>query len=321
MSKVFVTRNWHPNAVKLLSEYFNVKVWDQPAIPTSEQIINSAQECFGIITEFDDKITSDIIKSIPSLKVISNRAVGYENIDLTAAKSNNIKIGNTPGILVETCADFTMGLMLDLARNITYSNRNVLEGKWISFDQTPYLGTDVYQKRLAIVGLGQIATSVARRAVNGFNMNVSYWSRTRKPAIESELNLNYVDDINELVQNCDYLSIHCALTEDTYRIIDKEQFDLMQDVKLINTSRGPTINQNELINAINNGNISSAALDVTDPEPPNHKSEIVKHPKILITPHLGSGSQDTFNKMAIMAAKNIINVYQNKNMISEVVIE
>tara|TARA_Y100001970_G_scaffold178485_1_gene217341 strand:+ start:210 stop:1175 length:966 start_codon:yes stop_codon:yes gene_type:complete len=321
MTKVFVTRNWHPNAVKLLSKHFNVKVWDQPDIPSSEQIISSSQDCYAIFTEFDDKISSEIIESIPGLKVISNRAVGYENIDLRAAKKNNIKIGNTPGVLVESCADFTMGLMLDLARNITFSNRNVIDGKWVSFDQTPYLGTDVYQKHLAIIGLGQIATSVARRAVNGFNMEVSYWSRKRKPEIESELNLRYVNDINELIQNCDYLSIHCALTEDTYRIIDKEQFDLMKDVKLINTSRGPTINQNELLNAINNGNINSAALDVTDPEPPDYKSEIVGHPKILITPHLGSGSQETFNKMAQMAAENIINVFHNKNMISEVLID
>ena len=320
MHKVFITRNWHPNAVNLLSKYFEVKVWDKSRIPTTEEIIDNAKDCFGIFTEFDDKINSKIIKSLKSLKVISNRAVGYENINIKFAITNNIKIGNTPGILVETCADFTMGLMLDLARNISFSNRSVTDGKWISFDQTPYLGTDVYNKHLAIVGLGQIATAFARRAVNGFGMNVSYSSRNRKPQIESELNLKYIDSVNELVKSCDYLSIHCALTDETYRIIDKEQFKLMNNVKLINTSRGQTINQDELINAINNGNLESAALDVTDPEPPDYKSNLVTHPKILITPHLGSGSKDTFNKMAEMAALNIINVFTNKKMPSEVVL-
>lgn len=320
MHKVFITRNWHPDAVKLLSKYFEVIVWDKSRIPTTDEIIENANDCFAIFTEFDDKINSKIINSLKSVKVISNRAVGYENIDIKIASSKNIKIGNTPGILVETCADFTMGLMLDLARNITFSNRNVINGKWISFDQTPYLGTDIYNKNLAIVGLGQIATAFARRAVNGFGMNVSYWSRNRKPEIESELNLKYIDSVNELVKSCDYLSIHCALTDDTYRIIDKDQFKLMDNVKLINTSRGQTINQDELINAITNGNVESAALDVTDPEPPDHKSILVNHPKILITPHLGSGSKDTFNKMAEMAALNIINVYINKKMPSEVVL-
>ena len=320
MHKVFITRNWHPNAVNLLSNYFEVKVWDKSTIPTTEEIIENSKDCFAIFTEFDDKINSEIISSLKSLKVISNRAVGYENIDIKLANSLNIKIGNTPRILVESCADFTMGLMLDLARNITFSNRAVIDGKWISFNQTPYLGTDVYNKHLAIVGLGQIATAFARRAVNGFGMNVSYWSRNRKPEIESELNLKYVDSVNELVKSCDYLSVHCALTDETYRIIDKEQFQLMNNVKLINTSRGQTINQDELINAITNGNVESAALDVTDPEPPDYKSNLINHPKILITPHLGSGSKDTFNKMAEMAALNIINVFINKNMPSEVIL-
>jgi len=320
MHKVFITRNWHPNAVNLLSNYFEVKVWNKSTIPSTEQIIENSKDCFGIFTEFDDKINSEIISSLKSLKVISNRAVGYENIDIKLANSLNIKIGNTPRILVESCADFTMGLMLDLARNITFSNRAVIDGKWISFNQTPYLGTDVYNKHLAIVGLGQIATAFARRAVNGFGMNVSYWSRNRKPEIESELNLKYVDSVNELVKSCDYLSVHCALTDETYRIIDKEQFQLMNNVKLINTSRGQTINQDELINAITNGNVESAALDVTDPEPPDYKSNLINHPKILITPHLGSGSKDTFNKMAEMAALNIINVFINKNMPSEVIL-
>lgn len=321
MKKIFVTRNWHVEAVKLLENYFEVIVWNKKSIPTEDEIIEYSKDCFGLFTEFDDKITEKIVNSSTQLKIISNRAVGYENIDINSAKLNKIKIGNTPGVLVETCADFTMGLMLDLARNITYSNRAVLKGDWKTFNQTPYLGTDVYNKKLAIIGLGQIATAFSRRAIHGFQMDVSYWSRNRKIDFENELGLKYIDNINDLISSCDYLSIHCSLTPETYRIIDKEQFMLMKNVKLINTSRGPTINQDELLVALKNGNVESAALDVTDPEPPDYNSELVNHPKVVITPHLGSGSRETFNKMALMAAQNLINVHENHEMVSEVIID
>jgi glyoxylate reductase len=321
MDKIFITRNWHVDAVKLLENHFEVIVWNNSNSPTEDDIIKYSKGCFGVFSEFDDIITKNIIDSSDQLKIISNRAVGYENIDINTAKLNKIRVGNTPGVLVETCADFTMGLLLDLARNITYSNRAVLKGNWKSFNQTPYLGTDVYKKKLAIIGLGQIATAFSRRAIHGFQMDVSYWSRNRKINLDNELGLQYIDNINDLISSCDYLSIHCSLTPETYRIIDKEQFMLMKNVKLINTSRGPTINQDELLIALNNGNVESAALDVTDPEPPDYNSELVNHPKILITPHLGSGSRETFNKMALMAAQNIINVHKNHEMVSEVIID
>ena len=227
-------------------------------------------------------------------------------------------MGNTPGVLVETCADFTMALLLNIARNITYSNRDVLKGKWQSFYQLPYLGFDIYNKNLGIIGLGQIGTAFAKRAINGFNMNTYYWSRNRKTDIEDEIGINWIDNINDLVANCEYISIHCALTPETHKIVGKEQFSLMKNVKLINTSRGPTLDQDSLIDAINDGNVYAAALDVTDPEPPDYKSEIINHPKVLVTPHLGSGSNETFKKMAMMAAQNIVNALEGNEMVSQV---
>ena len=292
-NKIFLTRNWHEEAVNFLREKkYEVITWDKNNIPTESEIINILKDCVAIISEFDDKISSNIISAAPHLKIISNRAVGYENIDLKAAKDRNIKVGNTPGVLVETCADFTMALLLNIARNITYSNRDVLKGKWQSFYQLPYLGFDIYNKNLGIIGLGQIGTAFAKRAINGFNMNTYYWSRNRKTDIEDEIGINWIDNINDLVANCEYISIHCALTPETHKIVGKEQFSLMKNVKLINTSRGPTLDQDSLIDAINDGNVYAAALDVTDPEPPDYKSEIINHPKVLVTPHLGSGSNE-----------------------------
>lgn len=318
-NKIFLTRNWHEEAVNFLREKkYEVITWDKNNIPTESEIINILKDCVAIISEFDDKISSNIISAAPHLKIISNRAVGYENIDLKAAKDRNIKVGNTPGVLVETCADFTMALLLNIARNITYSNRDVLKGKWQSFYQLPYLGFDIYNKNLGIIGLGQIGTAFAKRAINGFNMNTYYWSRNRKTDIEDEIGINWIDNINDLVANCEYISIHCALTPETHKIVGKEQFSLMKNVKLINTSRGPTLDQDSLIDAINDGNVYAAALDVTDPEPPDYKSEIINHPKVLVTPHLGSGSNETFKKMAMMAAQNIVNALEGNEMVSQV---
>ena len=318
-NKIFITRDWHEEAVNYLCEKkYEVITWKNITSPTESEIINILKDCVAIISEFDDKITNNIINKAPNLKVISNRAVGYENIDIKKAKERNILVGNTPGVLVETCADFTMALLLNIARNITYSNRDVLNGKWQSFYQLPYLGFDIYNKTLGIIGLGQIGTAFAKRAINGFNMKTYYWSRTRKIDVENEIGINWIDNINDLVSNCEYISIHCALTPETHKIIGKEQFALMKNVKLINTSRGPTLDQDSLIDAIDSGNIYAAALDVTDPEPPDNKSEIIHHPRILITPHLGSASSDTFKKMAMIAAKNIVNALEGKQMVSQV---
>ena len=318
-SKIFLTRNWHEEVINFLREKkYEVITWDNKNPPTESEITGILKDCVAIISEFDDKISSNIISSSPHLKVISNRAVGYENIDIKAAKDHNILVGNTPGVLVETCADFTMALLLNIARNITYSNRDVLKGKWQSFYQLPYLGFDIYNKNLGIIGLGQIGTAFAKRAINGFNMNTYYWSRNRKPDIEDEIGINWIDNINDLVANCEYISIHCALTPETHKIVGKKQFSLMKNVKLINTSRGPTLDQESLIEAINDGNVYAAALDVTDPEPPDYKSEIINHPKVLVTPHLGSGSNETFKKMAMMAAQNIVNALDGNEMVSQV---
>ena len=318
-NKIFLTRNWHEEAINFLREKkYEVITWDKKNPPTELEITDILKDCVAIISEFNDIISSSIISSAPHLKVISNRAVGYENIDIKAAKDRDILVGNTPGVLVETCADFTMALLLNIARNISYSNRDVLKGKWQTFYQLPYLGFDIYNKSLGIIGLGQIGTAFAKRAINGFNMNTYYWSRNRKPDIEEQIGINWIDNINDLVANCEYISIHCALTPETHKIVGKEQFSLMKNVKLINTSRGATLDQDSLIDAINTGNIYAAALDVTDPEPPDYKSEIINHPKVLVTPHIGSASNETFKKMAMIAAQNIVNALEGNEMVSQV---
>ena len=162
--KVFMTRNIVPDAISKLQEYFDVEIWDRSVPPSKEVLIEKLQGFDGVMTEVSDIMDDDILSSCGSLKIVANRAIGYDNIDLDSASRNRIFVSNTPGILHESCADFTMALMLSLARQVTRSNRKVIAGEWKFFDQTPYLGTDVFGKTLGLLGMGEIATAVVKRA-------------------------------------------------------------------------------------------------------------------------------------------------------------
>ena len=170
--KVFVTRIIVPDAIARLKENFDVEVWEEPTPPPKDLVIQKAQECDGMMIESNDIMDDEVFSAAERLKVVGTRAIGIDNIDLDSATRNGVRIGNTPGILHESCADFTFGLILSLARQVTRSNRKVIEGEWKIFDQTPYLGTDVYGKTLGLIGLGLIGTAVAKRA-KGFDMDLS----------------------------------------------------------------------------------------------------------------------------------------------------
>ena len=186
--KVFVTRIIVPDAIARLKENFDVEVWEEPTPPPKDLVIQKAQECDGMMIESNDIMDDEVFSAAERLKVVGTRAIGIDNIDLDSATRNGVRIGNTPGILHESCADFTFGLILSLARQVTRSNRKVIEGEWKIFDQTPYLGTDVYGKTLGLIGLGLIGTAVAKRA-KGFDMDILYHSRTRKPDAEKKYGL------------------------------------------------------------------------------------------------------------------------------------
>jgi glyoxylate reductase len=248
------------------------------------------------------------------LKVIGTRAVGYDNIDLNAATKNGIAVGNTPGILHESCADFTFGLILALARNISYSNHKVIEGEWKIFNQIPYLGTDVYGKTLGLIGLGMIGTAVAKRA-QGFGMNILYFSRTRKLNYEDQYSLEWVPNLEDVFSRSDFVSIHVALTEETKNLIGFSEISKMKKTAfLINTSRGGTLDSDALRKALEENIIAGAALDVTTPEPITFDDPLVHMDNVLITPHIASASSETYVRMSLMAAENVINFFQGTEM-------
>ena len=314
--KVFVTRSRVQKAINLLKENFEVSVWDSLIKAPKSDLIKNIKDVDAILTEVDDVIDKEIISNAPNLKIISNRAIGVDNIDIETANSKNIKIGNTPGVLHESCADLTFGLIIAITRQIPYAYNQVLKGNWKFFDQTPYIGPDVYGSTLGIIGFGKIGQALAKRA-QGFDMNVLYYSRSRKNELESKLNVKWSPNINTLLKESDYICVLVPLSKDTEHIISVDELKLMKKTAfLINTSRGKTVDQKALINALESNSIAGAALDVTDPEPIEMDSKLLSMKNVLIVPHISSASTKTIENMGLMAAKNITLGLTGKEMLS-----
>ena len=307
MYKVFVTRaHIIPEAIEYLRDRLDVEVWEQNSPPPKSLLMQRANECDAFLTEVTDIIDEQVLNAASTLKVVANRAVGLDNIDIPAATRSGVLVCNTPGVLHESCADFTMGLMLSLARNIAYGDRRIRAREWTVFDQIPYLGTDVYGATLGIVGLGLIGTAVARRA-RAFDMSVLYHSRTRKPNAEQSLGLQWRADMDTVLAEADFVSLHVPLLPETEYLIGERELTLMKrGAYLINTTRGRTVDPRALHDALTRGEIAGAALDVTDPEPIPHDDPLLSLENVLFTPHIASASRQTVRRMGQMSADNII---------------
>lgn len=313
--KIFVTREHIiPEAIAYLAEHYDVEVWKERSAPPRDLLIKKASECAGMLTEITDVIDKELLDQTSTLRVVANRAVGMDNIDIPEATSHGVMVANTPGVLHESCADFTFGLMLSLARNITYGDRQIRAGAWKVFDQIPYLGTDVYEATLGIIGMGLIGTAVARRA-KAFNMKIVYYSRTRKPELEESLGLEWRPEMDSIFREADYVSLHMPLTADTEYVVGPRELGLMKPTSfLINTTRGRTVDPKALYEAVSGGGIAGAALDVTDPEPIGIDDPLLTLPNVLISPHIASASSATVRKMGQMAAANILAALEGQTM-------
>ena len=304
--RVFVTRRRVSEAIDVLKEHFDVEVWEGKDPPPKSLVVERAAECQGLMTEIDDIIDSEVLDAGESLKIVANRAVGLDNVDVERATRRGIAVSNTPGVLHESCADFTFGLLLAAARNVAFGDRQVRAGAWTVFDQTPYLGVDVFGATLGIVGLGQIGQAVARRA-RGFDMRVLYRSLTRNRRAEEEMGVTWAPDLPALLRESDFVSVHVPLSDDTRGLIGVEELGQMKTgAILINTSRGGTVDTGAVYEALTSGTLGGAALDVTDPEPIPADHPILSLPNVVVTPHISSGSRATVRNMAMIAAANIV---------------
>ncbi len=305
VNRVFVTRKIPQAGLDLIIGKYEVDVWTHDYPPTTEQIVERAAECTGLITLLSDDINSNVLKRLPNLKVIAQYAVGYDNIDIATASQQGIIVTNTPGVLTETTADLAWALLMAASRRIVEADRYIREKKWnVAWGPETLLGSDIFGATLGIIGLGRIGQAVARRA-SGFNMKILYYSRTKRKEIEEKLDAKQVD-LPTLLRESDIITIHVPLSSETRHLIGEEELKLMkEDSILINTSRGKVVDEDALFRALRDGLIGYAGLDVFREEPISKESPLLSLQNIVIVPHIGSASKNTRTTMSLMCAKNL----------------
>ena len=273
-------------------------------------------DCTGLLATTDIKIDRELLEACPELKVVSNHAVGFDNIDVPTCSEFGVPAGNTPGVLTETTADLAFALILATARRVLELADWIKQDRWTAdVGLLDNLGSDVHHATLGIIGLGRIGREVARRAA-GFNMKILYHNRNRDEQTEKEFNAVYVSR-DEILNQSDFISLHLPLSEQTLHFIGPNEFKQMKpSAILVNTARGPIVDQAALLNALKNGEIAGAGLDVTDPEPMRGDDPLLALPQVTILPHIGSATGQTRIKMAEMAALNLIRALSGQPMLS-----
>jgi len=303
--RVLVTREIPDEAVKRLKEHFAVdgNQKDLPVSPT--RLLEKLKGKDGVITLSTDVINEAVLAKNPQLKIVSNVAVGYNNLDVAAATTRGVMMTNTPGVLDDTTADLTWGLILAAARGLANADRTVRSGKWKRWRMMEFLGQDIHGKTIGICGFGRIGRRVARRAM-GFDMKVLYASRTRaQESVEQEFRASYVDK-RTLLRESDVVTLHLPLFPDTRHYIGAPELALMKKTAiLVNASRGPIVDERALVKALKSRRIAAAGLDVYENEPVLAPG-LAALPNTVLTPHIGSGSFETRLRMSNMAVTNCI---------------
>jgi lactate dehydrogenase-like 2-hydroxyacid dehydrogenase len=305
--RVFVSRIIPDDGLDPIREACDARIWEDDLPPSRDVLLDAVRGCEGILTLLTDRVDDELLDAAgPQLKVISNYAVGFDNIDVAAVTRRGIPAGNTPGVLTETTADLAFALLMAAARRIPEGDRYVRDGKWKTWGPLLLLGPDVHGATIGIVGFGRIGQAMARRA-RGFGMRVLYQDLHRVDrAVEAELGATFAP-LEEMLPQADFVSLHTNLTAETRGMIDAEKLSWMKPTAvLVNTSRGPVIDHAALAAALRAGRIFAAALDVTDPEPIRADDPLVGLDNCLIVPHIASASRATRGKMAEMAAANLL---------------
>jgi len=303
--KVFVTRPIPEKGLEIVRDFCDVDLWPAELPPTRDELIQHVRGVDGLLCLLTDRIDGEVMDEAGSqLKVISNHAVGFDNIDVNAATARKIPVGNTPDVLTDATADFAFALMMAVARRIPEAERYVHEAKWKTWGPMLLLGVDLKGATLGLVGFGRIGKAMARRAV-GFDMRVIYYDPGEtKPS--PDLKAQPVD-FETLLEESDFLSLHTPLTPDTRHLIDSQALSKMKpNAVLINTSRGPVVDPEALYEALKEKRIFGAGLDVTEPEPLPMDSPLLTLENIVIVPHVASASKTSRDQMAWMAAQNLV---------------
>lgn len=305
--KVFISGNIAPVGLKELEENnISVTQWKENRQITPEELIEACQGQDGLISVGPNKIDAAFLKACSHLKVVALHSVGYDNVDVAAAKALNIPIGNTPGVLSAATADTAFLLMLAVSRKAFYSHKKIIKGEWKNYEPTPDLGIEIQGKTLGIFGLGKIGLEMAKKCVGAYGMQVIYHNRSRNEAAEKEIGVRYVS-FEELLALSDVLSVHTALTPDTKNKFTLDVFTQMKPNSIfINTARGGIHNEKDLIKALEEKIIWGAGLDVTNPEPMDKDNPLLSMENVAVLPHIGSATEQTRAAMAQIIVKNIV---------------
>jgi len=304
--KALVTRRIPNKGVDMVRQAADLEIWPEPLPPSYETLLQKVKGLDALLCLLTDRIDSNLMDAIgPQVKVISQMAVGFDNIDVAAATARGIPIGNTPGVLTDTTADFAWALLMAAARRVVEGDKFTRAGEWKTWGPIDFLGPDVTGATLGIVGFGRIGQGLAKRA-QGFDMRLLYFDVQRYPEAEQKYGARFAE-LDTLLRESDFVSLHTVLSTETYHLMDDVRLKLMKPSGiLINTSRGPVVDPAALYRALSSGTIAYAALDVTEPEPIRLDDPLLTLDNIIIAPHIASASYQTRDKMAMMAAANLI---------------
>jgi len=308
--KVLATHSLFDAARKILQESCEVEFWTKPERPPREELLRRVKDKDGLVCLLTEKVNEELLQAAPKLRIAANVAVGCDNIDVAACTKRGVAATNTPGVLDETTADFAWTLLMAGARRLAEGEALARSGSWKGWDLDQLVGTDVWGKTLGIVGFGRIGRAVARRA-GGFHMKVIYTDAVRAPEnVEKELKAEF-REMSALLAESDFISVHVPLLPETRGLFDASKFQRMKPTAfLINTSRGPVVNEAALVAALEKGKIAGAGLDVYENEPVIHPG--LKRANVVLAPHIASASLETRTKMACMAAENVVALFNGQ---------
>ncbi len=305
---IYITRKLPGEIVDKLSSQFHVKMWSEENVPVPRDVLlNEIEEIDGLICLLTEKIDEEVLSNAKQLQVISNIAVGYNNIDIQTATEKGIIVTNTPGVLTETTADLTFALLMAAARRVVEGSDYLRSGEWGAWSLMQMTGQDIYGATLGIIGFGRIGEALVKRA-QGFDMNILYHNRTRKLEKEEQLGIHY-REMKDLLQQSDFVCLLLPYSPEVHHLISKEELSLMKkDAILINTARGGIVDEEALYHSLKNEEIWGAGLDVFEQEPVSLDHPLLSLPNVVTLPHIGSASVKTRMKMAHLASDNMMSV-------------
>ena len=310
--KVYITRELPERGLNIIRKYFDVEVWPDYAPPPKSVIIDKVKDVDALGSLLSDKIDIEVFNAAPKLKIVSQLAVGFDNIDITEATKRGIYVTNTPEVLTDTTADFAWSLLMAVARRIVEADKYVRTGQWkVSWHPAMLAGRDIHHATIGVVGAGRIGYAVAQRA-KGFDMKILFYDVVPRPEIEKDLGAKKVD-MDTLLKESDFVSIHVPLMKETHHLINAEKLKLMKKTAyLVNNSRGPVVDEKALYEALKKGQIAGAGLDVFEQEPTPLDNPLLKLDNVVVAPHISSASLETRSKMSEMVAENLVSFFQGK---------